>query len=105
MAAVYVLHLHPPFRHARHYIGWTDGADVAERLIEHERGEGSVMLRHAARAGVRFEIAHVFVGADRHFERRLKNRKDVCRWCRLCRKAASTGDRRLPVPRMGRRDG
>lgn len=105
MAAVYVLHLHPPFKHARHYIGFTDGEDVAERLREHERGAGSAMLRAACRAGVQLEIAHVFVGGDRHFERRLKNRRDVCSWCRICGRSAEDHEVRRPTPRMGAGNG
>lgn len=94
MAAVYVIHLDPPYRHARHYIGWTDGEDVAERLGTHQRGRGSPLLRAAVAAGSRLDIAHVFVGADRHFERKLKNRKDVRSWCRCC------GVAKRPTPKI-----
>lgn len=96
MSAVYVLHIHPAFRHARHYIGWTDAEDVAERLTAHEHGRGSRLLRAACAAGHKIEIAHVFIGADRNFERRLKKRKDVCTWCRIC----GTGER--PTPRIAK---
>ncbi len=75
MSAVYVLHFDPPLQHARHYVGWTDHEDVASRLEEHLKG-------------------HVFVGADRRFERRIKNNKDVCRWCRIC------GRNERPRPRI-----
>ncbi len=97
MPAVYVLHLHPPFKHARHYIGFTDGEDVGARIAEHEQGRGSRLIRAATRAGCRAELAHVFVGADRHFERRLKRRKDVCTWCRIC------GSGQRPTPSIGGR--
>lgn len=84
MSAVYVLHFDPPLQHARHYVGWTDHEDVASRLEEHLKGRGSRLVRAAVAAGTAVQLAHVFVGADRHFERRIKKNKDVCRWCRIC---------------------
>lgn len=84
MSAVYVLHFEPPLKHARHYVGFTDQADVAARLDDHLTGRGSPLVKAAVNAGSRVELAHVFVGADRAFERRIKKSTDVCRWCRLC---------------------
>ena len=84
MTAVYVMHFEPPFKHARHYVGFTEHDDVATRLDEHLKGAGSRLVRAVAKAGHAVHIAHVFIGADRHFERRIKNHKDVCQWCRLC---------------------
>lgn len=96
MSAVYVLHFDPPLQHARHYVGWTDHDDVATRLGEHLSGRGSRLVRAAVAAGVKVEIAHVFIGADRHFERKIKKSTDVCRWCRLC----GRGERKPPrVPK------
>jgi predicted GIY-YIG superfamily endonuclease len=84
LTAVYVLHFDPPFKHAHHYVGFTTHADVATRLDEHMKGAGSRLVRAVARAGHAVHIAHVFIGADRRFERQIKNRKDVSRWCRIC---------------------
>lgn len=84
MSAVYVLHFDPPLQHARHYVGWTDQEDVASRLEEHLKGTGSRLVRAAVAAGISVHLAHVFVGADRHFERRVKKSTDVSRWCRMC---------------------
>lgn len=99
MSAVYVLHFDPPFRHAEHYIGFTEHPDVATRIHEHLKTKGgSPLVRAAVAAGCRIEIAHVFVGADRKFERRIKNRADVSRWCRLC----GRNERRVPKLEGGR---
>jgi len=96
VSAVYVLHFTPPFKHARHYIGWTDQEDIAARLDEHVKGKGSRLVKAAVAAGTKIEIAHVLIGADRHFERRIKRRKDVCTWCRIC------GAKKRPVPKAGK---
>lgn len=92
--AVYVLHFDPPFRRARHYVGFTDQADIADRFLEHVNGRGSPLVKAAVAAGSRVEIAHVFVDGDRTFERRIKRSTDVSRWCRLC------GRHERPPPRM-----
>jgi len=94
MSAVYVLHFDPPFQHAAHYIGFTEHEDVATRLVEHLNGRGSPLVKAAVAVGSHVEIAHVFVNGTRTFERRIKNRADVGRWCRCCGKGAR------PVPRI-----
>jgi predicted GIY-YIG superfamily endonuclease len=43
---VYVLHFEPAYKHARHYVGWTEG-DVVERLAVHLQGRGSPLIRAA----------------------------------------------------------
>ncbi len=51
---IYLIHLHRPCRHARHYLGWA--ADVQRRLAEHRAGCGSPLLRAAAAADIGFEV-------------------------------------------------
>jgi predicted GIY-YIG superfamily endonuclease len=89
---VYVLHLTPPYRHARHYVGYTPDADAGRRVAEHLRGIGSPLVKAALAAGSAVSLAHEFPGAERDFERNLKDRKDVRCWCRMC------GERRYAVP-------
>ena len=45
-AVIYLLHFETPYRHARHYTGWTAG-DLDARLKQHERGTGAVVGAHA----------------------------------------------------------
>ena len=99
MAAVYVLHFDPPLKHAKHYVGFTEADDVATRLDEHLKGAGSRLVRAAVANGCAIHLAHVFVGADRHFERRVKKSTDVCRWCRMC------GRNERPKPRVRQPEG
>lgn len=96
MTAVYVLHIEPAYLHARHYIGFTEQEDVGARVEDHISGRGSPLIKAAVAAGCRVDVAHVFVGGDRTFERKLKNRADVGRWCRCC------GRRLRPTPSMRR---
>lgn len=88
---VYVLHFDPPYKHAKHYIGFTECID--NRFERHCNGGGSPLVKAALAAGCVVSVAHVFEGADREFERKLKNRKDTPRWCRLC-----DGERKVKVP-------
>lgn len=37
---VYLLHFDRPYRHARHYLGWTPRA-VSERVADHATGNGA----------------------------------------------------------------
>lgn len=90
---VYLIHINPPFKHARHYIGWTSGVDtVRERYKSHLFGTGSALLRAASSAGCALVIAHVWDSGDRRFERYLKDRKDAPRWCPRCK------GKRGPIP-------
>ena len=82
----YLLHFDRPFAHARHYLGFVETLDKLDaRLDLHRRGLGSVLVRHAVRAGITFELARIWPDADRHQERRMKNRGHACR-CPICKK-------------------
>ena len=39
---VHLVHFTQPYRHARHYTGWT--ADLESRLAEHQAGRGARLL-------------------------------------------------------------
>lgn len=83
---VYLLHITPRYKHARHYIGFTIDDDALRRVGEHERGtkKGSPLVRAALDAGHTVKLAAVWPGADRNFERKLKNRKNAGKFCPCC---------------------
>lgn len=83
---VYLLHITPPFKHARHYIGFTTDDDAKRRTGEHKRGtkKGSPLIRAALAAGCVIKVTKVWPGADRDFERKLKNRKNASKFCPCC---------------------
>lgn len=79
---VYLLHFERPYKHARHYIGWTTG-DVTRRLRQHRNGTGARLLQVITAAGIDFVLARTWNGG-RNLERSLKNRGGASRSCPLC---------------------
>jgi hypothetical protein len=90
--SVYLLHFHPSYLHAGHYIV---SAKVIprRRLQQHLAGRGSPLVKAAIAAGSRVHVAHFFPGAPRSFERKLKNWGSAKKWCLAC----GIGSRPVPV--------
>lgn len=95
--SIYVLHIDPPYRHARHYTGWTPERDPSRRISDHieRRANGSPLVRAALDAGCTVTVAHIWPRLGRDFERWLKTRRDHSKWCRLC----GQNLRPLPAPK------
>lgn len=103
-ATVYLLHLTPPYKHARHYVGWT-GRDLAERLADHDNllgramgGRGSSLLAAQKRVGGSWVVARTWTFETAE-EARVKERaikwRAATRQCPLCvsqRRSPSTVD-------------
>lgn len=77
---VYLLHFTSPYKHARHYRGWT--ADLQARLALHRAGQGARLMTVIAEAGIGFVVAKTEPGT-RARERQLKQRGAV-RDCPVC---------------------
>jgi hypothetical protein len=82
MQVVYLICFERPYRHARHYLGWTN--DLEHRMEKHLRGQGSPLIRAAIGVGIAVTLARVWPDADRNFESRLKRRKEGPRLCPRC---------------------
>ncbi|MBO0802867.1 MAG: hypothetical protein J2P25_07300 [Nocardiopsaceae bacterium] len=78
---VYLLHLDPPYRHARHYLGWTE--NLPARLAEHWAGTGARLLAVAREAGGSWHLARTWPGT-RTLERALKDMRETPRLCPEC---------------------
>lgn len=78
---IYLICFKTPFRHARHYMGFTK--NLERRFRRHLDGNGSALLRAVVEAGIEFQIVRTWAG-DRHLERKLKNRKSGPRLCPVC---------------------
>lgn len=78
---VYLLHFDHPYRHARHYMGWTANLDA--RLDEHRRGHGARLLAVVAANGINWQLARTWPGT-RARERQLKKFGGHARKCPLC---------------------
>lgn len=79
----YLLHFERPYKHARHYIGWS--SDIDARVERHFEGHGSRLVQVVKAAGISIVLARVWWNKDRAFERRLKNQKHGPRLCPICR--------------------
>jgi predicted GIY-YIG superfamily endonuclease len=81
MATVYLIHFHKPFKHAGHYLGFTD--DLAARLERHTAGNGARLMEVITGAGITWQLARTWQG-DRKLERRLKKRNHAALLCPVC---------------------
>ncbi|MFI7447910.1 hypothetical protein ACIBQX_10470 [Nonomuraea sp. NPDC049714] len=79
---VYLLHFERPYKHARHYIGWTPG-DLNRRLRQHRNGTGARLMAVITAEGIDFVVARLWTGG-RNLERSLKRRGGASRCCPLC---------------------
>lgn len=80
---VYLIHFEKPYKHARHYIGYT--RSLNQRIDRHRSGDGSPLLRAASAAGIEWSVVRTWKGG-RDLERKLKNRKKASEICPCCRK-------------------
>lgn len=80
---IYVLHFSRPYRHAKHYVGWTD-RPIEERLAEHRAGRGARLCAVVCAVGIELLLSHTVPGT-RDDERKLKKRGGASRHCRICR--------------------
>ena len=78
---VYLLHFTAPYKHARHYVGYTD--DLAARLRDHFAGRGARLLEVIVSAGIGAQLARTWSGT-RTMERYIKNQKNTPRLCPVC---------------------
>lgn len=82
---IYILHFEPSYKHASHYIGYTNATNPTFRIQQHIKGNGSPLVKAAVEFGCDIQLALTFK-ANRTSERNLKNRKDVSKWCPLCKR-------------------
>ena len=86
---IYLLHFDRPYRHARHYLGWT--SDLEARLAEHEAGRGARLLAVIRQAGIGWQLARTWEGS-RSRERQLKQQGGASRRCPFCGVTPRKGD-------------
>ena len=71
-AGIYLIHFTEPYRHAAHYLGYSD--DIPARLAAHAAGRGARLMEVITQAGIGWQLARTWPGKGRTEERRLKNR-------------------------------
>lgn len=84
-AVVYLLHIDPPYRHARHVLGWT--RDLPLAIGEHWSGRTrSGIVRAALDAGSKVVVARKWRGGAEEAAR-LRGTRSLGRYCPRCRRA------------------
>jgi predicted GIY-YIG superfamily endonuclease len=78
---IYLLHFDRPYRHARHYCGWT--TNLPERLARHATGRGARLLEVVPADGIGWQLARTWIG-DRRRERVIKKQGGLSRSCPIC---------------------
>lgn len=81
LGTIYLLHFSRPYKHAKHYLGWT--SNLEERLSEHAKGRGARLLEVVAAEGITWRLARTWEG-DRYRERAFKQRGKA-KNCPICR--------------------
>lgn len=80
---IYLLHFDRPYKHARHYTGWTPDGNLDARLAAHKAGRGARLTQVVAQAGIGWTLARTWPG-DRTRERQLKRQGGASRRCPIC---------------------
>lgn len=78
----YLLHFHPNYKQAKHYLGFAE--DIAPRVYAHLHGRGARLTEVAKDAGCEMFLVRVWEGYSRKDERRLKNRRNAPQMCPIC---------------------
>lgn len=92
---VYLYHFTKSHKHARHYIGFSE--DVLQRFETHLKGNGNPLVRTVIDSGNTVEFIRFWKGADREFERKLKNRKNAAKLCPICNPRTWKKNGRKPI--------
>jgi hypothetical protein len=84
VGVIYLLHFDKPYKHARHYTGWTESSgSLKARPAHHARGDGARLLEVVHAAGITWQLARTWDG-PRALERRIKRQGGASRHCPLC---------------------
>lgn len=82
----YLVHLDPPYKHAKHYLGFAEGGEegLKHRLDEHTEGRGARLLAVVKAAGGAWHLTRTWPSTTRSFERQIKDTRHVPRYCPDC---------------------
>lgn len=91
---IYLVHFEKPLKHAKHYIGFTDGT-LRARFARHRSlarvRRGSALMRAVMEAGIAFKVVRTWPG-DRDKERRIKVNGHSSKRCPVCLGEVSYND-------------
>lgn len=92
---VYLIHFDRPYRHARHYLGYTE--DLQTRMTDHANGRGARLMAVITDAGIEWQLARTWRGGRRR-ERQLKRQGGASRLCPCCGVRPRDGIRFASLP-------
>lgn len=80
----YLLHFDRPYKHAQHYLGWTN--DLQKRLREHRSGNRTkcVLTSVVTFEGIGWRVARLWHNVPLSFEKELKRGKNNRKLCPHC---------------------
>jgi predicted GIY-YIG superfamily endonuclease len=78
---VYLIHFLKSYKHARHYLGYSE--NLNKRITDHLCGMGARLMEVVTEAKIEWKVVRTWSG-DRKLERRLKNGKNSPLLCPLC---------------------
>jgi len=79
VGTVYLYHFDRPYRHAMHYLGWSE--DLPARDAAHRNGSGARLLQVLNAHGIGYALVREWPNTTRAEERRLKKFKGATRLC------------------------
>jgi predicted GIY-YIG superfamily endonuclease len=99
---VYLIHFNRAYKHAKHYLGFTENLD--KRLTDHLAGMGARLMEVVTEARIEWKVSRTWSG-DRKVERRLKNWHNAALLCPLCsgKQALSRGNFAQKIQRFAKR--
>ena len=80
---VYILHFDKKFKHAQHYVGYSE--NVLGRIEKHKTGNGARLMQVIHEHQIGFKVAVVFENRGRDFEHKIKGSHNTKRFCPICR--------------------
>lgn len=82
---LYLIHFDRPYKHARHYLGWTKSADTLDARLDHHRaGTGARLLAVLKREGIGWQVSRTWLDGTKQDERKLKRTRNLPHYCPVC---------------------
>ncbi|SRR6266511_5367266 len=78
---VYLIHFRKRYKHAGHYLGFTENLD--KRITDHLCGMGARLMEVVTEANIDWKVSRTWRG-DRNLERRLKRWHNAALLCPMC---------------------
>ena len=100
---VYLICFDTPYKHARHYLGFTPGP-LEDRLALHRAGRGARLMAVVTAAGISWRVTRTWDGG-RILERQLKNQRNSPKLCPSCTPGAGLGRRPGKQPQKSAQGG